>query len=137
MSILHEHERLMAPDMNYQSYREIESKRKPATPFIPFLAMYLKDLTFANDGNSKTLENGLINFEKAWGVFDIVERIQQFQTPLPTIEKDDTAYDYSRRMIALQEKRLYKYSLLCEPRPATVSSDGSSVRLIDKWTQKK
>ncbi|KAI3650490.1 hypothetical protein MP228_003971 [Amoeboaphelidium protococcarum] len=38
---------------NFKAYREIEAFSKP--PFIPFFGLYVKDLTFMNDGNQKHL----------------------------------------------------------------------------------
>ena len=137
MTILHEIEKLMDPHLNYQTYREIESKRKEQQ-LIPFLGLYLKDLTFANDGNAKMLPNGLVNFTKAWGVFDIIERAYQFQLIAPSIQEEPPAYEYCKKLTALPEKRLYKYSLLAEPREAPSESGSSStsaaMRLIEKWT---
>ncbi len=39
---------------NFKAYREIEANSK--TPFIPFFGLYIKDLTFMNDGNQKHLK---------------------------------------------------------------------------------
>lgn len=38
---------------NFKAYREIEATSKP--PFIPFFGLYVKDLTFMNDGNQKII----------------------------------------------------------------------------------
>jgi hypothetical protein len=42
---------------NYKNYREIEFYSKP--PFIPFFGLYIKDLTFMNDGNQKFVPESL------------------------------------------------------------------------------
>ena len=140
---LHEIESIMDPQFNYQAYREYES-RFMADPFIPFLGLYLKDLTFANDGNPKMLENGLINFTKNWSIFEIIGRIKNFQSRPMVVEDNGTSaetYEYCMKLIALPEKRLYNYSLLCEPRKASSETgkkdDGAndSVRLIEKWAK--
>jgi hypothetical protein len=33
-------------------------------PLVPYLGVYLSDLTFIEDGNADTVHNGLINFDK-------------------------------------------------------------------------
>ena len=50
------------PSRNHRRYRIFISKLEP--PIIPFMPLFLKDMTFAHEGNKTYLENGLINFEK-------------------------------------------------------------------------
>lgn len=50
------------PSRNHRRYRIFMSKLEP--PIIPFMPLFLKDMTFAHEGNKTYLENGLINFEK-------------------------------------------------------------------------
>ena len=55
-------ESLIDPSRNHRRYRIFISKMEP--PIIPFMPLFLKDMTFAHEGNKTYLENGLINFEK-------------------------------------------------------------------------
>lgn len=55
-------ESLIDPSRNQRRYRIFISKMEP--PIIPFMPLFLKDMTFAHEGNKTYLENGLINFEK-------------------------------------------------------------------------
>ena len=123
----------MDPKSNYQSYRDVETKFKSKT-FVPFFGLYLKDLTFANDGNPKNLPNGLLNFSKNWAVWEIIQRFQSFQhAPAPVFMTNEETYNYCKSLVALPERRLYSYSLVCEPRTA---ADGShKERLIEKWSR--
>lgn len=50
------------PSRNHRRYRIFISRLEP--PIIPFMPLFLKDMTFAHEGNKTYLENGLINFEK-------------------------------------------------------------------------
>jgi hypothetical protein len=93
---------------NFKAYREIEAFSKP--PFIPFFGLYVKDLTFMNDGNQKHLqlkqENvptkaadgtdlpplpNVINFEKCRSITDKIHAIRIYQQSAYKFEeeKDD------------------------------------------------
>ncbi|XP_023660789.2 rap guanine nucleotide exchange factor 3 isoform X1 [Paramormyrops kingsleyae] len=54
-------ERLMDPSRNHRPYRLAVAKLSP--PYIPFMPLLLKDMTFIHEGNKNYTEN-LINFEK-------------------------------------------------------------------------
>ncbi|KAJ3089202.1 hypothetical protein HK102_006959 [Quaeritorhiza haematococci] len=54
-------ETLCDPSRNMKNYRDRLAKCIP--PIVPFLPIYLKDLTFMNDGNQSTIRN-MINFDK-------------------------------------------------------------------------
>ena len=143
ISTLHEIESTMDPKMNYQTYRELENKLRASNqPFVPFMGLYLKDLTFSNDGNPKLLQNGLVNFSKNWAIYDLISKIDKCKdvryTDLPAnTPQSEKLYEYCKQLIALPEKRLYSYSLLCEPRAKKedAKDTDSAVRLIEKWAQ--
>nr|XP_043894203.1 rap guanine nucleotide exchange factor 3 isoform X3 [Solea senegalensis] len=55
------YERLMDPSRNHRAYRLTVAKLSP--PYIPFMPLLLKDMTFIHEGNS-TYVDKLVNFEK-------------------------------------------------------------------------
>lgn len=55
-------EKMADPSKNMKNYRDTLSATAP--PIIPFLPIYLKDLTFINDGNELRIFNNMINFDK-------------------------------------------------------------------------
>ncbi|XP_078144265.1 rap guanine nucleotide exchange factor 3 isoform X3 [Centroberyx gerrardi] len=55
------YERLMDPSRNHRAYRLAVAKLSP--PYIPFMPLLLKDMTFIHEGN-KNYTDKLINFEK-------------------------------------------------------------------------
>ncbi|KAL7748118.1 hypothetical protein RI367_006474 [Sorochytrium milnesiophthora] len=149
---LRELEELVSPQHNYRNYRQIyeQLEREPnPPPFVPFFALFLKDLQFINDGNPKMLSNGLVNFGKARMLADKVHMLRSWQQLRSTsvnsrnsaagtsagqgaamvIDPQVTAYCRSLRY--LKESSLYRYSCLCESK----SNDGGSVRLVDKWAK--
>ncbi|KAJ3264561.1 hypothetical protein HK104_006452 [Borealophlyctis nickersoniae] len=65
---------------NYAQYRA--KLRKVNPPCLPFLGLYLTDLTFTEDGNPPLRNNGrLINFDKYVKVWRIIQDLQRFQIP--------------------------------------------------------
>ncbi|XP_067449189.1 rap guanine nucleotide exchange factor 3 isoform X1 [Thunnus thynnus] len=55
------YERLMDPSRNHRAYRLAVAKLSP--PYIPFMPLLLKDMTFIHEGNPNCIDK-LINFEK-------------------------------------------------------------------------
>ncbi|XP_013871714.1 rap guanine nucleotide exchange factor 3 isoform X1 [Austrofundulus limnaeus] len=55
------YERLMDPSRNHRAYRLAVTKLSP--PYIPFMPLLLKDMTFIHEGNPNCLDK-LVNFEK-------------------------------------------------------------------------
>ncbi|KAM9828984.1 rap guanine nucleotide exchange factor 3 isoform X1 [Syngnathus typhle] len=55
------YERLMDPSRNHRAYRLAVAKLNP--PYIPFMPLILKDMTFIHEGNSNLVDR-LVNFEK-------------------------------------------------------------------------
>ena len=69
---LHELEHLMSTTSNCITYRKAVRRLAGRAPCIPYLGLYLKDLTFLNDGHSKKTPSGQVNFVKSWVIFDTV-----------------------------------------------------------------
>lgn len=100
---------------NFAEYRQ--RLKTTIAPCLPFLGVYLTDLTFIDDGNSdyRTSVSGqqLINFDKYVKITRILNEIDQFQlsyklmeveeiqtylkNTLETIEQDDQVY-YARSL---------------------------------------
>uniref|UniRef100_A0AAX7TCY3 Rap guanine nucleotide exchange factor (GEF) 3 n=1 Tax=Astatotilapia calliptera TaxID=8154 RepID=A0AAX7TCY3_ASTCA len=60
-------ERLMDPSRNHRAYRLAIAKLSP--PYIPFMPLLLKDMTFIHEGNANYVDK-LVNFEKmVWKKF--------------------------------------------------------------------
>eukprot|EP01129_Flabellula_baltica_P002708 TRINITY_DN1253_c0_g1_i1.p1 TRINITY_DN1253_c0_g1~~TRINITY_DN1253_c0_g1_i1.p1 ORF type:complete len:573 (-),score=132.49 TRINITY_DN1253_c0_g1_i1:20-1738(-) len=85
----------LSPDGSYKGIRN--AIRNASPPCIPFLGVYLTDLTFIEDGNSKTLiveykRDDIINFEKMRKVSLIIQNIMLLQQkpynfePVPVIQ---------------------------------------------------
>ncbi|KYR00468.1 RasGEF domain-containing protein [Tieghemostelium lacteum] len=104
---------LMAPKNNFKVYREVLHTKNP--PCLPFLGLYLTDMTFIEEATPDLIDNGLINMVKRSHLATVIKEIQQFQkvpysfTPVPIIR------DYLLQINGLQERALYKQSKIIEP----------------------
>ncbi|KAK4511254.1 uncharacterized protein ATC70_012469 [Mucor velutinosus] len=72
--------KLMGASRNFNQYRALIHSVNP--PCIPFLGIYLQDLTFIEDGNPNFLKTSkdLINFAKRAKTAEVIREIQQYQT---------------------------------------------------------
>ena len=118
---------------NYAGYRA--RLRGTFPPAVPFLGLFLTDLTFCHEGNAATRpcpsapEKKLLNFDKYVKISRIVSEMQRFQVPFNLVEVPEMQ---SFLKAALDDVRagngglgaddLYRRSLLLEPR----SGDGGS-----------
>ena len=112
----HEIEALMSPTGSYKAYRE--ALRSISGPVIPYIGLFLADLTFIEEGNPDRIDD-LINFEKPNLIGKILRDLRTFQSnpyPFPPIEPLHSL------LFALphvqNEKYQFDLSLEIEPRQA-------------------
>ncbi|KAI9510606.1 ras GEF [Russula earlei] len=129
---------------NYHEYRT--RLRETVPPALPFLGLYLTDVTFCREGNPShrvsplAAEKKLINFSKYHKMARIVQDIQRFQIPYMLKEimeiqdylKD--AFEKSKDHGDLQD--LYRRSLLVEPRQPADTTPSGDVRQLFPWTNR-
>lgn len=115
---------------NYADYRAV--LKKMSLPCLPFLGLFLTDLTFTDDGNADMRNKGkLINYDKYAKTFKIINDLMRYQAPYPFQEITEIA-DYILEGIEEKAGRdvqeLYDLSLRLEPRDdkAPASSGGSA-----------
>lgn len=130
-------------------------------PCIPFVGMYLTDLTFVDAGNGSTRqlpgESGedsitVINFDKHMKVAKIIGQLQSFQVPYPLTpvpEMQEWMESQVQRMHSSDQvnpQSFHRQSLLLEPRdpprvikaaPPPVSSSAASTMTTDTRTTSK
>jgi len=111
---------LRAQEGNYKDYRAILKNANP--PCLPYLGVFLTDLTFIEDGNPYFLNidgrTDIINFEKMRRVSVVIEKIVIYQQQPYNFTKVDHIYNYLENLSSkiLSEKELYTISLEVEPR---------------------
>ena len=136
--------KLMGSTKNFAEYRETLHKANP--PCVPFLGVYLTDLTFIEDGIPGLIKkSNLINFAKRAKTAEVIRDIQQYQNvpyplqPVPELQE----YVLSNMKNAGDVHEMYEMSLSVEPREredekiarsvsSSLSLDGSKKQDKDK-----
>jgi hypothetical protein len=129
---MHKHlQSIVEPNQNHKVLRARLQGHVP--PCLPFLGMFLTDLTFVDIGNpaTKTSDAGLtlINFDKHTRTAKIIGELQRFQIPYRLAELPDLQdwikhqIEHVREVEAQQQGssmqvNYYRKSLLLEPREA-------------------
>eukprot|EP00013_Stygamoeba_regulata_P005697 CAMPEP_0177640058 /NCGR_PEP_ID=MMETSP0447-20121125/6346_1 /TAXON_ID=0 /ORGANISM="Stygamoeba regulata, Strain BSH-02190019" /LENGTH=729 /DNA_ID=CAMNT_0019142115 /DNA_START=140 /DNA_END=2329 /DNA_ORIENTATION=+ len=104
----------MSSDQNYSAQREVIKTSDP--PLLPYLGVYLTDLTFIEDGNNDMTKTGLINFNKRRLVYQVLVQIEQYQQVIYDFTPDPVALACLQRVQPKDNDALYALSLEREPR---------------------
>lgn len=107
--------RLMDSNGSYHVYRETLHSVEP--PAIPYLGMYLTDLTFIEDGNQNFI-SGLINFKKRQMIYNVIAEIQLYQQDRYNIPPNPSILSSLSKFESKPVNELYNISLIREPRTA-------------------
>ncbi|KAF9003733.1 ras GEF [Hymenopellis radicata] len=133
--------RLADHGRNYHEYRS--KLRNTAPPAVPFLGLYLTDVTFCREGNPshrvspQNPNKKLLNFNKYHKLARIVQDMQRFQVPynLKAIPEVQIYLNYifqnSQHHGDLQD--LYRRSLLVEPKQPADAPPAGDMRHIFTW----
>uniref|UniRef100_A0AAQ4PAG3 Rap guanine nucleotide exchange factor (GEF) 3 n=1 Tax=Gasterosteus aculeatus aculeatus TaxID=481459 RepID=A0AAQ4PAG3_GASAC len=119
------YERLMDPSRNHRAYRLAVAKLSP--PYIPFMPLLLKDMTFINDGNPNYVDK-LVNFEKV--VREKIKTLQHWKAPLCPPYTMDLKY---RMFLEGPSTRISTYSELAFPlrSPSSIRHYIQNLKVID------
>ncbi|XP_046966923.1 ras-specific guanine nucleotide-releasing factor 1-like [Vanessa cardui] len=94
-------------------------------PCIPYLGMYLSDLSFIEEGTSNYTPEGLLNFSKMRMIAHVIREIRNFQqTPYKIDHIPKVCEFLLDRSLEIPEERQYTLSLELEPRAARGSAGG-------------
>eukprot|EP01156_Anaeramoeba_ignava_P022830 Anaeramoba_ignava/c21087_g1_i1.p1 GENE.c21087_g1_i1~~c21087_g1_i1.p1 ORF type:complete len:689 (+),score=226.23 c21087_g1_i1:713-2779(+) len=114
---LDEMRQLLSSENGYKKYRD--TLKEISTSCIPYLGVYLTDITFISDGSPNEID-GLINFAKRKLLYLTIKDMQNFQMkPFNFFFIHQIAVLFDQETSAKTEKELYKISLEREPRSAT------------------
>lgn len=131
--------RLADHSRNYHEYRS--RLRNTAPPAVPFLGLYLTDVTFCREGNPSYRDGPsgkkLLNFNKYHKLARIVQDMQRFQVPynlkqIPEVQDYlNVAFENSKHHGGLED--LYRRSLLVEPKQPADSLPTGDMRHLFNW----
>ncbi|KAJ3356596.1 hypothetical protein GGF32_001442 [Allomyces javanicus] len=112
---------------NYANFRATLKSAVP--PCIPFMGMYLTDLTFISDGNPdrRGPDLRLINFDKHAKTARTVTDLLRFQVPYALIEVPELQNYLTDQLMHARratQDDLYRRSLVVEPRAPTAGGQG-------------
>lgn len=103
-----------AGEGNFHDYRECLKKTVP--PLVPYLGLYLTDLTFLNDGNKDFLdeEKRFVNFQKMTKIGRVVRNITTYQQQPYCLSPVEFIQHYIKSFPVLSEEGQYKESIARE-----------------------
>ena len=103
---------VMSSAQSYKAYRN--ALHNAQQPLIPYMGVYLTDLTFINDGNPNRID-GLINFRKRELVYRVIDEFRQYQSSY-AFDIDEDLFNYLVHTKKYDEKELFDLSYLREER---------------------
>jgi len=113
---------LMNPSNAFKRLRSAIEDSGPTA--LPYIGMYLSDLTFMEDGNPDEIirEDGpnqvkLINFSKHFMIYRTLDQLRKYQTSAKfDLKRQDPVFTFLFELPVLAEEELYQLSLIREPR---------------------
>eukprot|EP01125_Pyxidicula_operculata_P020760 TRINITY_DN7762_c0_g1_i1.p1 TRINITY_DN7762_c0_g1~~TRINITY_DN7762_c0_g1_i1.p1 ORF type:complete len:1452 (+),score=359.51 TRINITY_DN7762_c0_g1_i1:18-4373(+) len=121
LEVLRELQNIMHPSKSFQNLRA--AIHEGTQKLIPYIGMYLSDLTFIEDGNVDEVlsDEGktLINFSKHHMLYKAIDELLKFQifsSDFSKIPRKEPVFTFLFELAVLDEEDLYKLSLEREPK---------------------
>ncbi|XP_011305248.1 ras-specific guanine nucleotide-releasing factor 2 [Fopius arisanus] len=112
---------IVSSDGRFRNLRDALHRCDP--PCIPYLGLYLTDLSFIEEGRPNFTEDGLLNFSKMRMISHVIREIRRFQQTPYKIEHISKVTNYLLDVtLLLDEEALYHMSLEIEPRTSRLSN---------------
>lgn len=124
-------------ETNYSNYKKLIVSQPP--PMIPYIGLYLRDLTFLEFGNPDMLEGDIINYDKYRMISSVLIELRTFQEIPYQFEKNSALSRLLKNhMVSFDEDRLYDLSVKLEPRlNSSASMYGSPGSLLKMFSNSK
>lgn len=104
---------IMDPKHNFKNYRDIIKRSLNGAPCLPYIGMYLRDITFIEDGNDDKVGD-LVNYEKIQMLAKLYKEVLYLQKGRYPFVEDDLQ-NYFKKLLTTPEELLYKHSQTIEP----------------------
>ncbi|CAG9855230.1 unnamed protein product [Phyllotreta striolata] len=119
---------VVSSDGRFRSLRDALHRCDP--PCIPYLGIYLTDLSFIEEGTPNFTSEGLLNFAKMRMIAHVIREIRHFQQTPYKIELIQRVANYLLdTSIVMDDELLYNTSLELEPRTSRLVSQSSTTTL--------
>ncbi|KAJ8927238.1 hypothetical protein NQ314_020317 [Rhamnusium bicolor] len=119
---------IVSSDGRFRSLRDALHRCDP--PCIPYLGLYLTDLSFIEEGTPNFTADGLLNFSKMRMIAHVIREIRHFQQTPYKIELIQRVADYLMdNSLTMDDEALYSTSLELEPRTSRLVSQSSTTTL--------
>jgi len=115
---LKELQELMDPSKSWKNYRTA-LKQAENKPTVPYLGLYLSDLTQIYEGND-TAEGDIIFFEKQNLVGNTIHELEQYQRSAFVLDVKEPLLTFTKGLPVLEEPDLWELSQQREPRSAKI-----------------
>ncbi|XP_078036971.1 ras-specific guanine nucleotide-releasing factor 2-like [Augochlora pura] len=112
---------IVSSDGRFKNLRSALHRCDP--PCIPYLGLYLSDLSFIDEGAPTITEDGLLNFSKMRMIANVIREIRNFQQKPYNIKLITKVTNYLLDpSLLLEDKNLFEMSLEIEPRLSKLST---------------
>ncbi|XP_055716567.1 ras-specific guanine nucleotide-releasing factor 2-like [Phlebotomus papatasi] len=116
---------VVCSDGRFRAMREVLHRCDP--PCIPYLGMYLTDLSFIEEGTPDFTPDGLLNFSKMRMIAHVIREIRHFQQTPYKIDHIPKVTNYLLdTSLLLDDDELYSRSLQIEPRSSRLSAPNTA-----------
>ncbi|ENN74096.1 hypothetical protein D910_11508, partial [Dendroctonus ponderosae] len=121
---IEKHQKIVSSDGRFRMLRDALHKCDP--PCIPYLGVYLTDLSFIEEGTPNFVDNNLLNFSKMRMIAHIIREIRQYQQTSYKIDLVTRVSNYLLdTSLLMEEEELFKASLKIEPRTPRLTTQSS------------
>ncbi|KAL1493112.1 hypothetical protein ABEB36_011238 [Hypothenemus hampei] len=121
---IEKHQKIVSSDGRFRALRDALHKCDP--PCIPYLGVYLTDLSFIEEGTPNFVDDNLLNFSKMRMIAHIIREIRQYQHTSYKIDLVTRVSNYLLdTSLMMDDDQLYAASLKIEPRQARLTSQSS------------
>ncbi|XP_052737237.1 guanine nucleotide-releasing factor 2 isoform X2 [Bicyclus anynana] len=112
---LKDHVALIDSSHSFRAYRLALGETQP--PCIPYIGLFLQDLTFVHVGNPDLLPDGSINFTKRWQQYTIMENMKRFHKEQYKFKKNERIQAmFNEFDDVLSEETMWQISEKIKPR---------------------
>jgi hypothetical protein len=108
--------KIFSSEKNFQNYRQTMAEKNDL-PRLPYLGVFLTDLTFIDDSNRTFINNGLINVEKTKLYSGVISNLMKWTSGKYNFKINAKLQDFlSEKAEVWDEQNAYRISLMREPR---------------------